>query len=550
MDRPMKLAMKVSGVYVLVGAAWILVSGLVVSTMVTDVHLYGRIETYKGWGFVLVTGIALMFAVRRWASMIFHELNERRRMEAQLREKEERYRELYDNSLEGILLTELDGRILAANPAACSMLDRTEEEICSGGRVKIVDTSDPRLKDLLEERRLLGRARGELRFLRRDGTPFPAEVSSMVFRGSDNKERSSMVIHDISARKELERRFRDMLEKINLIAITLDTKGNLTFCNDYLLQLTGWSRHEVSGVDWFATFVPESSGEIRRIFVDSTEAGGIPQHYENPIKTRTGNLRVIRWNNIMMRDERGQISGTASIGEDITERKQAEEEVRRSAAQLRALSNHLQNIREAERTAIAREIHDELGQSLTGIRLDITWIQQKLPQDQKLVLERCAAAEALVDRTIAAVQKISSELRPGMLDELGLAAAMEWEASEFQKRTNVVCDVSQIQEVESRGREATTALFRIFQETLTNVARHAAATKVEVKLSADGADIVMVVRDNGKGISGAKLDSPSSIGLLGMRERANALGGSLIIAGAPGEGATVTVRIPQAGAAT
>ncbi|MCC6398816.1 MAG: PAS domain S-box protein, partial [Bacteroidetes bacterium] len=404
--------MKVSGVYVLVGAAWILVSGQVVSTMVTDVHMYNRIETFKGWGFVLVTGLALLFAVRRWASMIFHELNERRRIEAELREQEELYRALYDNSLEGILLTEPGGRILAANPAACSMLGRSENEILSGGRDEIVDTADPRLKELLDNRRLMGRARGELRFLRKDGTPFPAEVSSMLFRGSRNEERSSMVIHDISERREHERRFREMLEKINLIAITLDTKGRLTFCNDYLLQLTGWSRQEISGVDWFATFVPESSAEIHRLFVESTVAGGIPLHYENPIKTRTGNLRVIRWNNIMMRDERGQISGTASIGEDITERKQAEEEVRRSAAQLRALSNHLQTVRETERTAIAREIHDELGQSLTAIRLDLSWIQERLPQEHGSVLERCAAAETLVDRTIAAVQKISSELRP------------------------------------------------------------------------------------------------------------------------------------------
>ncbi|MCC6398935.1 MAG: sensor histidine kinase, partial [Bacteroidetes bacterium] len=175
----------------------------------------------------------------------------------------------------------------------------------------------------------------------------------------------------------------------------------------------------------------------------------------------------------------------------------------------------------------------------------LSWIQERLPQEHGSVLERCAAAETLVDRTIAAVQKISSELRPGMLDELGLAAAMEWEASEFQKRTGVSCDVSQIQEVEILGREATTGLFRIFQETLTNVARHAEATKAEVKLSADGTDLVMVVRDNGKGISGAERDSPSSIGLLGMRERASAMGGNLIIVGAPGEGTTVTVRIPQ-----
>jgi signal transduction histidine kinase len=200
--------------------------------------------------------------------------------------------------------------------------------------------------------------------------------------------------------------------------------------------------------------------------------------------------------------------------------------------------------REEERTAIAREIHDELGQVLATMQFDISWLAGELHDDQKPLAEKAEAMSGLIEKTVRKVQKISSELRPGMLDELGLADAMEWQADEFQKRTGISCEV--VVELAGRAidRNVSTALYRIYQETLTNVLRHAGATRVEGSLTEKGGRIVLVVRDNGRGITREQISDPRSIGLIGMRERASMLGGRIRICSAERKGTAIIVRIP------
>jgi len=232
--------------------------------------------------------------------------------------------------------------------------------------------------------------------------------------------------------------------------------------------------------------------------------------------------------------------------EDITERKRATEELHRSLDQLHALAARLQSVREEERTTVAREIHDELGQAMTAIRLDLAALRRELPPDGKGAALRIERLLKLADETIQSVRRIATELRPGVLDDLGLAAAVEWAAEEFQTRTGMECHVSLPDSEISLDPERATALFRIFQETLTNVARHAHATEVKVRLARSNGDLFLEVHDNGKGISEGELSESQSLGILGMRERALVLGGELTITGAPGKGTTVNVRIPAA----
>jgi len=226
------------------------------------------------------------------------------------------------------------------------------------------------------------------------------------------------------------------------------------------------------------------------------------------------------------------------------ERKWAEEQLKSSHEQLRALSGHLQSVREEEGTRIALEIHDELGQALTGLRMDLTWLGSRLRQDQKSLLKRIQAMSKLIDATIQAVRRISTELRPRVLDDIGLMAALEWQAQDFQTRTGIRCKFSSRVEELSLDQDRSTAVFRIFQETLTNVVRHAHATSVNISLRDNAGNLILEVRDNGKGIADGEISDARSLGLLGMRERAALFGGEVDISGIAGRGTRVTVRIP------
>ena len=229
---------------------------------------------------------------------------------------------------------------------------------------------------------------------------------------------------------------------------------------------------------------------------------------------------------------------------EIAERKRAEEDLKASQENLRALAARLQSVREEEWKRISREIHDELGQALTGLKMDLTWVAHRLPK-QRALAQRTKSMFGLIDDTVQSVRKLASRLRPEVLDELGLAAAIGWQARDFQMRTGIRCKVSLPGDPPVLDQQRSTAAFRIFQELLTNVARHANATRVDVVMQADADGLTLVVEDNGKGIAEEEaVFSPKSLGLLGMRERMLPFGGNVEIKGRPGKGTRVTVSVP------
>ncbi|MDD4860914.1 MAG: sensor histidine kinase [Smithellaceae bacterium] len=230
--------------------------------------------------------------------------------------------------------------------------------------------------------------------------------------------------------------------------------------------------------------------------------------------------------------------------ENITDRKRAAQELEFSRHQLRQLSAHLQSIREKERTRIARELHDELGQLLTALNTEIVLLKNKIPAGQNILSDRAQSMSFLVELTMQTVKRIYMGLRPGMLDHLGLTAAIAWQAEEFSRRTGIVCDVSFNPEDMTIDPDLTSTIFRIFQETLTNVQRHAKATKVTVNLKATDDQLEFVVKDNGKGIAEEQLKKPDSFGLMGIKERVYHWGGSEAIVGKIGKGTTITISIP------
>jgi two-component system, NarL family, sensor histidine kinase UhpB len=311
-------------------------------------------------------------------------------------------------------------------------------------------------------------------------------------------------------------------------------------------ELLGHTRQELIGKSDYDMFPKDEAdfftGADREV-LRNCEVLDIP---EEPILTKGKGLRYLHTKKIPILDENDQPLYLLGISEDITERKRAENQLQRSFEHLRTLSQRLDVVREEERTRIARELHDELGVRMTCMKLDLARLLAMMRESlfpREKMEEKIRSMNAEADATITEVQRLAAELRPGVLDDLGLVAAIEWQCQDFERRSGIrcLCEASfdQIKISPSRA----TAAFRICQEALTNVARHAKATFVRVLVKESGDDVFIEIQDNGQGIPAEKLNDAGSLGLLGMKERSMAIGGWLEIAGWPGKGTTVTLRL-------
>jgi signal transduction histidine kinase len=253
-----------------------------------------------------------------------------------------------------------------------------------------------------------------------------------------------------------------------------------------------------------------------------------------------------------LRDPHGTICGLLGLMVDMNQRKQAELQLSQSRDQLRALTTRLHSAREEEGTRIAREVHDELGQAMTSLKLDLSWVARRLSVSETAdsrgqLLERIQGTMQQLDVTIQTVRAIATALRPSVLDELGLAAALDWQTRDFEKRTGIRCEWSVPAVPIPIGPDQATAIFRIYQEILTNVVRHAKASNIRIHLGISTGWLTLEVCDNGRGIQESALAGKNSLGLLGMRERAAQWGGDISFLGAEGMGTTVRVRLPLLG---
>ena len=353
-----------------------------------------------------------------------------------------------------------------------------------------------------------------------------------------------------SARREaaLKEKYRQLFENSSDMIYTQTLDGTFTSLNPAWERITGWPRAGTVALSLDQLVVPEQRQRLQAAITKIAENGG-SGFLEFDILTREGKQRSLEASARVLR-RKGRAAAIEGIARDVTDRKRSEAELRTSREQLRLLAARLQSIREEERARIARDVHDELGQSLTALKMDIAGIASRLPSGDTALLERARTMSGSIDASIQTVRKIATDLRPGILDNLGLVAALEWQAEEFQKRTGIACDFAAKLDDAWLNSELCTALFRIFQETLTNVARHAQATKVLVTLSESEGQAVLAVQDDGQGIQEQQSNWRQSLGLLGIQERVFGFGGEVMIAGAPGQGTSVTVRVPLSGAGT
>jgi PAS domain S-box-containing protein len=364
--------------------------------------------------------------------------------------------------------------------------------------------------------------------------PTALDDGGSIVMMSDITERKR--VHDLLETAATE--WRTTFDAINDAVMLLDKSGKIKRCNDSMVKMIGKP---------FSEIVDRPCWEVVHDASKPPKECHLKSASESNRRGTEVFTRANRWLNATidpMLDDDGRFTGAVHILSDITERMRVEEELQGSREELRNLTVYLESVREQERTNIAREIHDELAQSLTALKMDLAWIDNKLPSDQIPLVEKMHSMSELIDSIIQTVKRISAALRPGILDDLGLVAAIEWQAEEFQNRTGISCRFTVNPDDLTVDQDRSTAIFRIFQETLTNVARHSSASLVSVVLLRETRSLMLRVADNGTGITEKQIHDPKSFGLIGMRERVHPWGGLISITGIPGEGTTIEVSIP------
>jgi two-component system sensor histidine kinase UhpB len=345
---------------------------------------------------------------------------------------------------------------------------------------------------------------------------------------------------------EIEGHLRQLLGNINEGVVIQDKSHYITYANDKFLRLVGYRRNEVIGRPITALL---GRGWLRKDRADRAGAAKDPwKSAEISWKRKDGKTVFTILSPKPLYDQQGQFGGTLAVLTDITDRRKVEIELRRSREELRSLSRYLESVRERESKRIAGEIHDVLGQQLTALRIDLSWLTERFRSGEKdsgKILGRLNAMFDLIDQTIKVVQKISAELRPGLLDDLGLLPALEWLSQDFESRTKIKCRTNFDRDDIPLDPDFATAVFRVSQEALTNVVRHAEATQVQIGLKEENGALVLTIKDNGKGIKKPRIWDPSSLGILGMRERVRRFNGEFRISGAPQKGTTLTAVFPR-----
>lgn len=492
----------------------------------------------------------------------------------------------------GITVTDISGKIVYCNFAEAEIHSYTVEELI-GQNVKIFSPKELWNPNTFSHILQLKRWERESVNLKKDGTVFPVKLMSDLLldevgnpigiiticeditkrkqekeieyliqiseaRAREAELANQELAQEVVGRKKVEAELQETYQTLQalilsspLAIVMLNPDETVKIWNPAAERIFGWTKKEVLGekLPIFLNRTPEekeikenwdkgfaSAKTLQQIRLDDT--------METRRKRKDGSLIDVSISMAPLFDFDGNLNGTMAIIADITEHKRAEKQLRDSEKLLRALSMRLQSLQEEERAKIAREVHDEFGQALTALKIDLSWLNQRLSIEQTQLRSKIEKMSQLIDATIQTVRRISTQLRPTILDDLGLVAAVEWAVREFQSRTEIECNLSIEPENINVESGCATAVFRVLQEALTNVARHANATKVDVNLKYAQGELSLEVHDDGKGITEQEVADSNSLGLIGIKERVVAWGGKVNIEGKLSKGTSLSVKIP------
>ncbi len=518
------------------------------------------------------------------------EISERQRVEQSLEESELWMQGIFDALEEGVVVTTPERIMVNLNPAGQTMLGYSQQEIAGQPTAMLHVDHDHavefgrRIKAAFDKG---GIAHVEFELKRKNGEIFPSEHTVSLIQ-NEQGEAIAIVssLRDITARKQTEEelsQYRDHLEeqirqrtselqirnkqlqnevvehkqsearlKVQtlrneiILATTqdgfwmLDLEGNICDVNEAYCQMVDYTREQLLAMtvaDLEASETPEEVQlHIQKVFSQGYD------RFESQHRRKDGTLIDLDISVTLANWGEKQVFFT--FFRDIHERIKSQQELQDSRKQLRDLADHLQVVREEERARIARDVHDEIGQILTALNMDVHWLRERIADDDRDMQRKVISMLPLIAAAISSVQRITSDLRPAMLDELGLGPVIQWYLEEFQQRTGIECESTmEIGDLPLDSARAT-AVFRILQEALTNVVRHSGASRISLIINSGEAHIDMRLTDNGRGITRAEINRDDAFGLMSMQERALAFDGTILIKGYPGEGTTVLLRLP------
>jgi PAS domain S-box-containing protein len=510
----------------------------------------------------VLIGLSVFFLYRK-ASI---EITQRKSVEKALRESEERYRSIYHNTPAMLHSIDTKGRLVSVSDHWAEALGYEREEVI-GQKLTRFFTENSRVhaeKNVFPEFIKTGFCKDvPYQFVKKDGRTIDVLLSAIVDRDADgNITRSLAVSIDVTDRKraeealqqatvklgqyskDLERQVRNRTREISSIlkytpavVYIKDGRGRYVLVNSRYEELFDVKNDEVRGKTDYEILPKEVADQFRtndlKVLFEK-RSFQVEEHISQNEVVHTY-LSV----KFPVYDESGAVNGVCSISTDMSA-------VKRAQDQLRRLSGSIMTNQEKERTAIARELHDELGQVLTALRMDSVWIRESLKETDPEAAERALTMCSLIDKTIKEVRSMAFRLRPGVLDDLGLVDALEWYTTDFEKRTDITC-VFEHANVPVTNDTVATASYRIAQEALTNVARHSFAGRVDVTLGTEKGILTLAVVDNGRGFNALELSESECLGVAGMQERASLAGGVLDVQSRPEKGTRVYFKVPLNG---
>jgi PAS domain S-box-containing protein len=502
-------------------------------------------------------------------AVVSRDITERKQMEEALRRSELELRLITDNIRDTVWVMDLNFNTLWISPSVFRNRGYTFEEICSTPLENhITPASHDKARQALSELAASDRWTDpeaeistslELEFYRKDGSTFWSDTEAILLRNPAGKPTGLLCVgRDITDRKrakealkQSEERFRVIFENNAAAIAIIEQDTTFSMANEAHCRLTGFTKEEIIGKSWRELVTPEGlerMNEYRRQRLLNPQGG--PGQYEFTFYDKNGKVKHAFMSVSMIPSTRQIIISTI----DITESKEAQESLNKSREQLRLLSTRLMNAQEKERTRIAYELHDELGQSLVGLKFQLTGLQKKLKGRKSGASQEITQALETINGMSDDIRRISQELRPSILEHLGLMEALDWLLEDFSKksRITIVKKMDKIKQKFSKQQEI--MIFRIFQEALTNIGKHSEATQVTVAISEDKKSAFFAIRDNGKGFSQKEVEERSPLkignGLIAMKERSIMARGELRIDSLPGEGTAITFEIPKKQAKT
>ncbi len=528
-----------------------------------------------------------------------------------LAESEKKYRTIFEGMRDIFFRLDLEGRLIEISPSIERSTGYAPEEyltLSAEERYPDVEERERLIQEIISKGevhdRLMARntKSGDVAqtsvtaHLRRDASGEPEGIEGIA-RDISRRARAEEELRDLNVHleqrvaeataemKEATEELRNIFESsVDMLAVA-SFDGHFIKINPSFERVLGYSDEEFLARPFFHFIHPDDVAATQEVIEEKLRQGVEVMSFENRYRCKDGSYKWIMWTShpvpeqgLIYADGRdmtrerqaseelekhrnhleelvakrtSEIKGTSDeLRRKIAEQTLSEKKLQESRLRLRKLAARLHAVREEERTAVSREIHDELGQALTSVRIDVDWLERALPEGEESARERARSIRSLVDETLVTVRDLASRLRPPVLDDLGLDAAIEWQANEFASRTGIECRLDLEAQEDRLDDELATAVFRVLQEALTNITRHADARLVRISLQTRDEDLMLEVADDGKGISEEEASSDDALGLIGMRERAEFLGGSLEIAEGVSGGVVVTLRMPMPRAET